>query len=105
MKTKRQTAEELARAHYQVEPNLQHVLILEPMNEAETKEPIALLEVVEGTIERGIEPIAFAADPAHGVFYPSLIVEVSPKEYEDIRNNRLDVRHRGWTLGQELARR
>lgn len=104
MKTKRQTAEELARAHYQVEPNLRHVLILEPMNETEFKEPIALLEVVDGTIERGIEPIAFAADPAHGVFYSSVIVEVSPKEYEDIQNNKLDVRRRGWTLGQEIAR-
>ncbi len=101
-KTKRKTAGILARAHFQVEPNLKHVFLLEPINEADATEPIALLEVVEGTIERGIEPIAFTADSARGIDYPSVIVEVSPIEYQKIRANRLDISCRGWTMGEEF---
>ena len=102
-KTKSETAEILAKAHLQVEPNLRHVFVLEPMNEEAPDEPITLLEVVEGTIERGIEPIAFTADPARGIQYPSVIVEVSPREYDEIRNNRLDISSHGWTLGREFG--
>ena len=102
-KTKRETAEMLAKAHFQVEPNLKHVFILEPLEEEDTDTPIALLEVVDGTIERGIEPIAFTADPTHGIDYPSVIVEVSPREYDQIRGNKLDVRRRGWRVGDEIS--
>jgi hypothetical protein len=100
--TKRETAETLAKAHFEVEPNLRRVFVLERGGGETPDEPIALLEVVEGTIERGIEPIAFTADLAHGIPYPSVIVEVSPKEYEDIRNSRLDFGPHGWRLGEEL---
>ena len=75
---------------------------MEPTNEEDPNEPIKLLEVVEGTIERGIEPISFVADPARGIEYPSLIVEVSPTEYEAIRSGRLDFGNYAWTLGTEL---
>ncbi len=100
--TRKQTAEALAKAHYSVEPNLLRVVVLEPVDETNETAPIALLEVVDGTIERGIEPVSFAADPARGVDYPSMIVEVSPREYEDIRNQTLDMRCHGWKLGQEV---
>jgi hypothetical protein len=101
-KSKLETARSLAKAHFGMEPYLKHVHLLEPTNEEDPREPIKLLEVVEGTIERGIEPIAFVADPARGIEYPSLIVEVSPDEYEAIRNGKLDLGNHGWSLGTEL---
>ena len=60
---KQDTAKALAQAHFEVEPYLKRVFVLNPINGNDPNEPIALLEVVEGTIERGIEPIAFTAVP------------------------------------------
>jgi len=102
-KTKRETAQLPARAHLQVEPNLKRVFLLEPVEEQAPEVPIRLLEVVEGTIERGIEPIGFTTDPKHGIDYPSEIVEVSPREYQDICDKKLDLGERGWTVGVELT--
>ena len=102
--SKLQAAQELARAHFEVEPNLVSVYLIEPVNEENPEDPIKLLEVVEGTIERGIEPIAFPADPAHGLYYPSIVVEISPAEYEAIpRDGHLG--YDGWTVGRELQAR
>jgi hypothetical protein len=100
--SKRDTAAVLARSHFDVEPNLRRVFILEPVNEQDPEDPIRLLEVVEGTIERGIEPIAFTADPNRGVDYPLVIVEISPREYEEIRDGKIDLGSRGWSIGTEL---
>jgi hypothetical protein len=85
------------------EPNLKYVYLIEPINEEDPSDPIKLLEVVEGTIERGIEPIAFVSDPARGIEYPSLIIEVSPNEFEAIRNGQLGFGNQGWILGTELT--
>lgn len=101
---KRLAAEVLARNHCEVEPNLTCAFLIESTNEDDPNEPIKLLEVVEGTIERGIEPVAFTADPDRGLDYPSMIVEVSPGEYERIRLGGLDLGRLGWKLGEELAR-
>jgi hypothetical protein len=100
---KSDTARNLAKAHFANEPNLKHIHLLEPVNEDDPRDPIKLLEVVEGTLERGIEPIAFPANPGRGIDYPVLIIEVSPKEYEDIRNNVLTLKSHGWSMGSELS--
>ena len=101
-KSKSETARNLAKAHFANEPNLRHIYLLEPLNENDPRDPIKLLEVVEGTIERGIEPIAFPADPARGVEYPVLIVEVSPREYENIQQSLGGLATHGWSMGSEL---
>ncbi len=101
-RNKYETAQNLAKAHFKVEPNLKKVFLLEPICEHDPKEPIKLLEVVEGTIERGIEAIAFAADPANGIEYPSMIVEISPREYQHLGAGKLTLETRGWTLDKEL---
>ena len=101
-KSKVETAKSLAKAHFGVEPYLKHVHLLKPINEEDPNEPIKLLEVVEGTIERGIEPLAFVADPARGIEYPSVIVEISPREYEALQHGKLDFGSHGWSLGDEL---
>lgn len=101
-KTKEETAETLARIHYANEPNLKHIHLLEPINEGDPRDPIKLLEVVEGTLERWIEPIAFPADPVRGIEYPVLIVEVSPREYLAIQNDTQGLEKHGWSMGREL---
>lgn len=100
--SKLETAKRLAQGHFEVEPYLKKAFLLEPVNEDDPKDPIKLLEVVEGTIERGIEPIAFGAEPEYGIQYPSVIVEISPREYEALLTGKLDFGIRGWALGTEL---
>jgi len=101
-KSKLETAKSLAAAHFGVEPNLKRVFLIEPLDERDPNDPIKLLEVVEGTIERGIEPIGFAADPAHGIEYPSIVVEISPTEHQTIQDRDGKIGFDGWTLGREL---
>jgi hypothetical protein len=102
-KSKLDVAKKLAKAHFDVDSDVKHVYLLEPLNEKDEKDPIKLLEVVEGTLELGVEPIAFGADPARGIEYPSLIVEVSPGEYKNSRRLRDALKTRGWKLGPALA--
>jgi hypothetical protein len=104
-KTKLETAAGLARAHFGVEPNLKYIYLIEPVNDNDPNDPIKLLEVVEGTIERGVEPIGFVADPARGIEYPLIIVEISPTEYESVRAGKLHLGNGEWTVGKELAAR
>ena len=102
-KSKLDAAKRLAKAHFDVDSDVKQVYLLEPLNEKDEKDPIKLLEVVEGTLEMGIEPIAFAADPTRGIDYPSVIVEVSPEEYSNSGRLRDALKMRGWTLGPALA--
>ena len=101
--SKLETAKYLAKAHFRVEPNLKHVYLLKPLNEDDPRDPIKLLEIVEGTLEGEIMPVGFAADPGRGIEYPFLIVELSPREYQEIEDNKLRFREYDWTVGQELT--
>jgi hypothetical protein len=101
-RSKLETAESLAKGHFRVEPNLKHIHLIEPMDDHDPNDPIRLLEVVEGSIERGIEPIGFTADPARGIEYPCIIVEISPAEYDSVRNGKVRFADRDWTIGREL---
>ena len=98
-----ETAKKLAQGHFKIEKKLKHVFLLEPINEEDPNEPIKLLEIVEGTIERGIEPIAFTPAPQNGINFPSVIIEVSPKEYEMILNGSLNLIN-GWSIFQEIEK-
>jgi hypothetical protein len=104
-KTKLETAKSLAEGHFRVDPNLVRVHLIEPIDQTDPDDPIRLLEVVKGTFERGIEPVGFTADPAHGVEYPSIIVEISPEEYKTVSQGKLHFANREWTIGAELAAR
>jgi len=100
---KLETAKLLARAHKEVERQLRSVHLLKPMDDEDPNDPIKLLEVVEGTIERGIEPIAFTSDPSRGIHFPSVIVEVSPDEFQRLLEGNLDFGERDWEIGEELT--
>jgi len=101
--TKRETANKLAKAHFEVEPYLKKIFLLEPINEHEPDEPIKLLEIVDGTLELGLEPITFTPDPERGINYPSMIIEISPREYQSICEGKLNLNERGWKIGCELS--
>jgi hypothetical protein len=103
MKSRLEAAEGLAAAHFRVDPSLRRVHLIEPMCDRDPSDPMRLLEVVEGTLERGIEPVGFTADPAHGVDCPSVIVEVSPAEFESFRSGTVSFEGRDWTIGRELC--
>ncbi len=105
-KSKLETAKSLANEHFQVEPNLKRIYLIQPINDQDPRDPIKLLEVVEGTIERGIEPVSFPADPARGMEYPLMIIEISPTEYKSIRSaGKVRLGNYDWTIGEELLAR
>jgi hypothetical protein len=105
MLTKDQEAKALAEKHYQVEAGLTHVfrLIKTPEAEASPTEPIKLLEVNEHTVPSGILPIRFGPSPAAGLHFPSVILEVTPDEYQKIQANELRLPD-GWVVGELIPR-
>jgi hypothetical protein len=85
----------LARAHYEVEPGLRAIYRLEGPDPDDLR--IKLLEVNEQTVPTGIVPVGFPPHPASGLHYPSVVIEVTPQEYEAIRSKRLDL-PAGWEV-------
>ena len=102
---KRETALRLAKGHAAIEPYLKSVHLLEPLNGDDPEDAIWLLEVLDGTIELGISPIGFPPDATHGIAYPSVIVEVSPREFVDLIKPEGSIHFRGrdWKVGELLA--
>jgi len=96
-------ARALARKHFDIEAGLKHVIRFSGSIQVESSpgEPIKLLEVNENTVPAGVMPLAFAPLPASGIRYPSVIVEVTPEEYELIQKNELKL-PKGWEQSQEL---
>lgn len=101
--TKEAVAFRLANAHYTIDPSIQAIIrILAPGREEVESEPIKLLEVNRETAMNGIVPVHFGAHSASGIFFPSIIVEVRPEEFEKIRNGEM-VLPNGWTLGETFS--
>jgi hypothetical protein len=105
MNQKKDVAKLLAERHYQVEPTVINIVIVEASPEAEARpeEPIKLLEVNEATIPSGIMPIEFGPHPSSGILYPSVIMEVTPEEYVEIKQGRLPLPEH-WHLGETIPR-
>ncbi len=105
MTTKDEEARKLAEAHYEVEPGMTRIfrLIGDPNAKARPDEPIKLLEVNENSVPVGIMPLGFGPAPSYGIHYPSIIVEVTPEEFEKIRADELALPH-GWTVGDMFPR-
>lgn len=98
------TARRIAQFHIEYDPGVKHVFLLNSPNDAEENEPVRLLEVVEGTFEAGIYPVGFKADPAHGIDFPSVIIEVSPREFTGIlESTPPEFTENCWSVGTELA--
>lgn len=103
--TKDEVARELARKHYEAETGLTHVIRIGVSADVEFQpnEPIKLLEVNKYTIPSGIMPLQFGPSPASGIPFRSVIVEVTPDEYERIQKSELSLPD-GWMLGEEIPR-
>lgn len=105
MTDKDEAARVLARKHFQVEDGITHIFRLTDKIEVEVRptEPIKLLEVNAATVPSGVMPLHFGPAPASGVPFPSVIVEVTPAEFEKIRRQELQL-PRGWAIGEEIPR-
>lgn len=117
MATKEEEARELAWKHYAVEEGLKDIFLLQESagaaavrngqvvqtEETCAGETIRLLEVNENTIPSGIAPIQFGPAPASGIHFPSVIVEVTPAEFEQIKAKQLSLPE-GWELGERIPK-
>ncbi len=105
MQTKEEEARYLACKHYEIEVGLSEVFrVIGPGDaELQASEPIKLLEVNENTVPSGILPIGFGPHPASGLHHSTIIVEVTPDEFQRIRSNELPLPH-GWTIGDLIPR-
>lgn len=90
----------LADAHREMDPAISRIIRLVTDREGEAREPVKLLEVNPATSPSGILPIAFTADPPR-IPYPSVVVEVTEAEFEQIRDGKLPLPS-GWRLGDTL---
>jgi len=102
---KNEVANELARKHYEVEDGLTQVFrVTDNLEISDTvtvdivrSEPIKFLEINKNTIPSGVMPLYFGPSPASGILYPSVIVEVTPEEYEKIKKEELKLPE-GWAI-------
>ena len=51
----------------------------------------------------GIVPVGFPPHPASGLHYPSVVIEVTPREYEAIQRKQLDL-PAGWEVRDAYER-
>ena len=105
MRDKNEVAKLLAQCHYRTDSTLVQVvrLMCDDATEDRPDEPIKLLEVNEATVASGIVPLQFDAHPESGIDYSSVIVEVTPEEYDEIEAGRLELPN-DWQIGDLLAR-
>jgi hypothetical protein len=98
-------AKTLAQKHFEIEEGLTHIFRLKGPAEVEANEsePIKLLEVNDATVPSGVMPLHFGAIPSSGIPYASVIVEVTPSEYEQIVAKKVQL-PKGWTIGEELSK-
>ena len=103
MSEKNDEARQLAEKHYLLEAGMLRIFRLTAGAEAERNEaePIKLLEVNESTIPAGIMPIQFGPAPALGVHYSSIILEVTPEEFDKIDSGELPL-PAGWKIEEEI---
>ena|SRR5579871_3557997 len=92
-----EAARRLAEAHYRIEPEISGIYPLASGDS--TDRTIRLLEVNANTVPSGIMPVGFGPHPPSGIPFPSVIVEVTPREFDDLKRGKLTLPD-GWTLGR-----
>jgi hypothetical protein len=103
MNDREEAANRLAQRHYLFDPGITEIRTITSAASHGPNEPIKLLEVNANTVASGITPLRFDAVPASGIPFPSVIVEVTPEEYEQIKRNEPKLPS-GWSLGPVLAK-
>lgn len=94
---KEESIRELAKKHYQLEDGLTRIIRFSgsPSIQEQAAEPIKLLEVNQNTPASGVMPLGFGPAPASGIHFPSVIIEVTPDEFEKIQKKELKL-PQGW---------
>ncbi len=100
MTNKSEIARTLADAHRKVDPEIRRIIRVVADREDDPAEPVKLLEVNPDTPRSGIVPIAFGAAPPE-IPFPSVVIEVTEDELEDIRSGGLSLPN-GWRLDGTL---
>ncbi len=105
MLSKDDQARELAQKHYEIEDGITQIIRVTQSPEVEKSptSPIILLESNSNTVPSGVTPIHFGADPASGIHFPTVIVEVTPEEFQRIQTNELKLPP-GWELAGPIPR-
>jgi hypothetical protein len=105
MRTKDEEARDLAERHYEVEDGILEIYRITDRVEIESREDetIKLLEVNEGTVPAGIMPIHFGPAPEFGFHYSSVIIEVTPEEFQQLEANELQLPN-SWTIGDLIPK-
>ncbi len=103
MPHKEEVARYLAQCHYNIEPGITEIFTLceTPEYELLPTTPIKLLEVNENTVASGVMPLHFA--PSKTIPFPSIIVEVTPIEFDQIKSNQMKLPN-GWSIGDAIPR-
>ena len=98
-------AKRLAEAHYSVEPGVSEIFRITGSASPEDPEDdtVIFLEVNSNTIPVGIMPLGFGPSPAHGIHSSSVIVEVTPEEFEKILSHELPLPGT-WEIGELMPR-
>lgn len=104
--SKDKVADELAQSHYDVDSGVELIvrLLAEDTAENQDTEPIKLLEINQLTVPAGVQPVYFGTHAASGMVYPSVVVEITPDEYNANTLEELSERF-GWSPGPEIRRR
>lgn len=93
------TARRLARAHGEADPKT--VLVL--LDPDPRRKEIRLVEVTRGAPTTGqLQAVGFMARPDLGVAFPSSVLLVSPEEWTDIQEGRLELPD-GWSRSRFQA--
>lgn len=103
-RTKDGMMKRLIHAHFDIEPDIDLIVEIIGEDVQGRDEAVKLLEVNRATTEAGIQPIHFGPDAAHGIDLPSVIVEVTPEEFDRIERGDLALPN-GWRLGRRFDRR
>jgi hypothetical protein len=96
MLDKSKIARALAEAQRKADPEILCIIRVVADREDDPAEPVKLLEVNPDTPRAGIVPIAFGAAPPE-IPFPSVVIEVTEDELEDIRSGSLALPN-GWRL-------
>lgn len=101
MLTKAQTAQSLATAHFRMDQGISRIFRLVGPKESENSDPVKLLEINSMTPEAGILPVALGPSVAHGIVYPTVVIEITPGEFDLLEHGALQLPD-GWKVEEEL---
>ena len=91
-------AKKLAQGHKKADPSTQMIKYFPSNHHKEVR----LLEVSSTAPTTGeILPFRFGPDTSHGIDLPSVVILISPQEWEDVKSGRLKLPH-SWDLNKAI---